>query len=101
LRVWLDEHPEDLEAIRQLRPAGPLVVSHRTGRRTGREGTPRRFDSIWVSSDYAVLDVQYLYDEALAAGSDHAIVVADLTLRPPGSSGDQSHLASGVRKPQD
>jgi hypothetical protein len=30
-RVWLDDHPEELEEIRRLRPAGPLLLD-RTGR---------------------------------------------------------------------
>jgi endonuclease/exonuclease/phosphatase family metal-dependent hydrolase len=83
LRRWLQSHPENLESIRSVRPDGPLLISHRTGRRKGLEGTPRRFDSIWVSDDFAVINVSYLYAEALAAGSDHAVVVADVELRSP------------------
>ena len=45
LRRWLEDHPENLEAIRRARPDGPLLISHRTGRRKGIEGTPRRFNS--------------------------------------------------------
>jgi hypothetical protein len=69
---WLEDHPD-----------GPLLISHRTGRRKGFAGTPRRFDSIWVSDDFAVINVSYLYVDALAAGSGQAAVVADLELRSP------------------
>src|SRR5207249_4459190 len=47
LRRWLDDHPDDLAAIVRDRPAGPLAISHYTGRRKAHRGTPRRFDSIW------------------------------------------------------
>jgi endonuclease/exonuclease/phosphatase family metal-dependent hydrolase len=82
LRVWLDDHPAKMKAIRQERPDGPLEVSHRTGVRKGSLGTPRRFDSIWVSGEFAVRRVRYLYEAALEAGSDHAVVIADLRMEP-------------------
>lgn len=81
LRAWLDNHPDHLAEIRRQRPLGPLEVSHRTGARRGHPGNPRRFDSIWISDHWLVKDVRYLYDEGVAAGSDHALVVADLTLK--------------------
>jgi hypothetical protein len=37
-------------------------------------------DHLWVTSDLEVLDVQRLFDEAVAAGSDHALLLADLAL---------------------
>lgn len=80
LRAWLDVHPERLKEIRRQRPDGPLGISHRTGIRGGNPGTPRRFDSIWVSDHWSVKDVKYLYEEGLNAGGDHAVVVADLAL---------------------
>jgi endonuclease/exonuclease/phosphatase family metal-dependent hydrolase len=83
LRRWLTDHPESVERIRRARPDGPLLISHRTGRRKGLEGTPRRFDSIWVSDDFAVINISYLYADGFVAGSDHAVVVADLELRSP------------------
>lgn len=81
LRVWLNDHPEQLHEIRRQRPKGPLQISHRTGVRRGHPGTPRRFDSIWISDHWSVKDVRYLYGEGLAAGSDHAVVMADMALR--------------------
>jgi endonuclease/exonuclease/phosphatase family metal-dependent hydrolase len=38
-------------------------------------------DHLWATRDLAVLDVQCLPDDAAAAGSDHAVLVADLELR--------------------
>jgi endonuclease/exonuclease/phosphatase family metal-dependent hydrolase len=37
-------------------------------------------DHLWASSDLEVLDVQCLADDAAAAGSDHALLLADLEL---------------------
>ncbi len=36
-----------------------------------------------VTRDFVVRDVRYLYEDAVAAGSDHALVVADLVFREP------------------
>ncbi len=38
-------------------------------------------DHLWATRDLEVLDVQCLADEAAAAGSDHALLLADLALR--------------------
>jgi hypothetical protein len=79
LRRWLADHPAEAAAL-SGRPAGPLAVSHRTGkRRNGFPGTGRRFDSIWITRHWTVLHISHLYDEGIAAGSDHAVIVADLT----------------------
>jgi len=74
LRRHLAAHPEELVRIRADRPSGPLAVSYRTA------GGPARYDHIWASTDLEVTDVRYLYDEALAAGSDHGLVLADFEL---------------------
>lgn len=84
LRLWLRDHPEQLSRIKRERPDGPLAVSHRTGRRRDRPGIDRRFDIIQVSGEFAVRRIEYLLDDALRAGSDHALVIADLELRPAG-----------------
>jgi hypothetical protein len=42
-----------------------------------------RFDSIWITHHWTATHVSHLYDEAITAGSDHAIVAADLTLTHP------------------
>jgi hypothetical protein len=74
LRRYLDRHPEELDRIRAERPEGPLAISHYVF------AQPVRHDHLWVTRDFEVLDVRYLYDEAVAAGSDHALVVADLEI---------------------
>ncbi len=67
----LARHPAELERVRTERPEGPLAVSHRVRAR------PVRSDHIWATGDLEVLDVRYFYDEAVAAGSEHALVLAD------------------------
>jgi hypothetical protein len=54
-----------------------LAVSHRTG--TTRNA--RRYDAIWATDDFVVVDVRYHYEDAVQAGSDHALVLADLDVR--------------------
>lgn len=68
----LQGRADELERIRTERPEGPLAVSHLV-----RARQPVRYDHIWASRDLQVVDVRYLYDEAVAAGSDHAVVIAD------------------------
>lgn len=84
LRRHLKRHPGELERIRATRPGGPLAVSHRV------RGRSVRYDQIWASPDLEVLDVCYLYDEAVAAGSDHALVLADLGTRDDRAGPGQS-----------
>jgi hypothetical protein len=57
-----------------------LALLYRTGHRKLHPGTDRPFDSIWVSSQFEVDAVAYPYAECIAAGSNHAAVIADLTL---------------------
>jgi endonuclease/exonuclease/phosphatase family metal-dependent hydrolase len=40
-------------------------------------------DHLWATSELEVLDVARLTDEAAAAGSDHALLLVDLSLRDP------------------
>jgi endonuclease/exonuclease/phosphatase family metal-dependent hydrolase len=77
LRVWLTAHP--LEAARLLAhsPQGPLAVSYNRGR-LKKVFIPCRYDFIYITPDFVVSEVRYLYEEAIQAGSDHALVVADL-----------------------
>jgi endonuclease/exonuclease/phosphatase (EEP) superfamily protein YafD len=78
LRRWLADQPDEA-AARADHPVGPLAITHRTGKRRDSPGTGRRFDSIWITGHWTVRHVAHLYDEGIAAGSDHAAVVADLT----------------------
>ena len=77
LRIFFEKRPEALAEIRRQRPHGPLAISHIRGR--GSNKTPCRYDFIYVSPDVIVRDVTYLYEEAVEAGSDHALVVACLS----------------------
>jgi hypothetical protein len=78
LRRWLADDPEAAGVLRMRGKDGPLAITHRTGRRKNFAGTGRRFDSIWVSQHLTVRQVIHPYDDGIAAGSDHAPVVADL-----------------------
>jgi hypothetical protein len=78
LRRWLRFHPDEMDRLRASQPSGPLGITHRTGRRKDSPGNPRRFDSIWVSRHWVVRHIEHLYEEGIAAGSDHAPVMVDL-----------------------
>lgn len=79
LRSWIAENPGSSEAL-SAPPLGPLAVTHRTGKRKSSPGTPRRFDCLWITRDWSVKHIGHLYEDAIAAGSDHAIVIAELAL---------------------
>jgi endonuclease/exonuclease/phosphatase family metal-dependent hydrolase len=71
-------NPDLSETIAQSRPKGPLGVSHITGK--GHNPKERRYDFIFVTPDIRVRSVEYLFEEACKAGSDHALVRARLEL---------------------
>jgi endonuclease/exonuclease/phosphatase family metal-dependent hydrolase len=73
-RMWLASHPEEKAKLRRLHPDGPLATTY--NRR--KKGDPRyeRMDRVYATADVAVTDVRHGYDEAIAAGSDHAYVYA-------------------------
>lgn len=83
LRTYLDDHPDELAAICAERPQGPLVTSHRTG-----DGgvNPWRYDAVWLTSHFEVTGVEYHYEAALEAGTDHALVLVDAELDPTRST---------------
>jgi hypothetical protein len=74
LRTYLDGHPEELAVIKADRPDGPLMISHRTG---DQDENRYRYDAVWLSPHFEVKSVQYLYEEAIEAGTDHALVLVD------------------------
>lgn len=53
-----------------------LAISHILGNK--REYTPCRYDFIYATKDIELINIKYLYDEAIEAGSDHALVLAEL-----------------------
>jgi hypothetical protein len=58
-----------------------LALTYTTHR--GGEAGRRRFDSIWATPEFNLRAFSTRYEEALAAGTDHAMLVADLELGPP------------------
>jgi endonuclease/exonuclease/phosphatase family metal-dependent hydrolase len=81
-REVLDADPQRRAEVLAEHPDGPLAVSHLRGR--GGQRTACRYDHVLASPELAVRDVRYLWDEAVAAGSDHALIVASLDLRTDG-----------------
>jgi endonuclease/exonuclease/phosphatase family metal-dependent hydrolase len=80
MRRWLADHPDHATALAAdaARPNGPLAVTHYTGKRKNSPGSPRRFDSVWTTAHWRVKSIDHLYDAAIQAGSDHALVIADI-----------------------
>lgn len=80
-RIWLDMHPELLADLKQKQADMdssqlrylPLAVSHLVSGKY-----PKRYDYIFVSEHFRVIHAEYRLEEAIRAGSDHAMVVADL-----------------------
>jgi hypothetical protein len=73
-RVFLAEHPAEMDRIREKQPDGPLAVSHVTGK------APRRYDFIYVTPDLVPHQVEYDFSTAHAAKGDHAMVKAQLSV---------------------
>lgn len=78
LATYFANNPEAYQAAVQLRPEGPLAVSYVRGSR--KNPTPDQFDFIFASPDIEVLQCTYDYEGGIAAGSDHGIVIADLSV---------------------
>ena len=79
LRLYLADRPDELDMIRADRPDGPLTTSYCTDSAGKRK---YRYDAIWVSSHFTVESVEYVYDEAIEAGTDHGLVLAGLVVGP-------------------
>jgi endonuclease/exonuclease/phosphatase family metal-dependent hydrolase len=75
---WYSAHEDALHRSHQQRPDGPREVSY-TERRAD-PPIPRRYDLIMASRDVQVRDVRYRYSDAMAAGSDHGLVDALVSL---------------------
>lgn len=76
LRLWYAGHPAELKQRLRYYPHGPLADSYHRGRNG--KYLRSRYDSIRVSPGIHVLGVRYLYDDAVRAGSDHALIVAEI-----------------------
>ena len=77
LRLHLAANPNEMDRVLADRPSGPLEVSYRTG---DDDGDRYRYDSIWLSPHFTVNSIDYFYEEAIEAGTDHALVLANVTL---------------------
>jgi hypothetical protein len=74
LLVELEANPAKHEELKQLRPEGPLEVTHARGG----HGVPDRFDYLMISNEFGVDETAYDYEGARDAGSDHGWVSATL-----------------------
>jgi endonuclease/exonuclease/phosphatase family metal-dependent hydrolase len=78
-RLWLIDNHEEYHGIREVQSEEeklevlPLAVSHILV-----SGKKKRYDYIMVSPHFKVSSITYRFDDAIRAGSDHAVVVADL-----------------------
>jgi endonuclease/exonuclease/phosphatase family metal-dependent hydrolase len=76
-RSALAADPERRATILAERPEGPLAVTHLRGR--GANRAECRYDHMLVSPEVDVIALDHLWEEAVAAGSDHALLRAELT----------------------
>jgi endonuclease/exonuclease/phosphatase family metal-dependent hydrolase len=75
LLVYLRGNPDAYRELVSQRPGGPLEVTYTHG------VTPDRYDYIMISPQFEVEDIVHDYEGALAAGSDHGSVWAQLVAR--------------------
>jgi hypothetical protein len=75
-RRWLAANPAEREAIEAERPDGPLAVTHLRGAKN----VPCRYDQVWMSPEWSVESLRHLTEESFGAGSDHALVRANLRI---------------------
>jgi hypothetical protein len=82
-RDYLAAHDDEYQRLRaELPKDGPLAVTYTRG--TKERPTPDRFDYVFMSDELHCVGIEHRYDDAVAAGSDHALVIATLTLRQLG-----------------
>lgn len=80
-RWWPKDHP--------VPSTGPLATSHVTG-------SNRRYDQCFVSEQWQVEGCEYRYQDAVEAGSDHALLVVDLVLGEEARQVDQAPQRDGT-----
>ncbi|MDZ7731777.1 MAG: hypothetical protein U5R31_00505 [Acidimicrobiia bacterium] len=71
-RAWLDDHPDELDRIRRLRPDGQLAITYQ--RSSNNYPKVNRMDRIYTSPAFEVRAMGHEYADALGTGSDHALV---------------------------
>ncbi len=88
------QQPERSAAARIERPDGPIEVSYVEQRTT--PPSLRRYDVILANQEWQVDDVRYDYEASVQAGSDHGLVIADLS---GGRTSPQSPIhVTGIRR---
>lgn len=58
----------------EYREGEPITVSHKIIR----GDKNKRYDFVYVDAKYNIINAEYLYENAIDAGSDHALVVVDI-----------------------
>ena len=86
LRAVLSADPERLAALLGRRPGRSLATTYVRGTRN--RPVAERMDRIFISSAVAANDVEHHLGDAVAVGSDHAVVIADLSLASVGAGGE-------------
>lgn len=66
-----------------LRPAAEDYLAPTYTTHGGGVAGRRRFDSMWATPEFALRTFRTHYEDAVCAGTDHAMLVADLELGPP------------------
>ena len=77
-RDVLARDPQRLAAILARRPGRSLATTYLRGR--SNNAVAERMDRIFVSGEVQVRDVEHHFADAVAVGSDHAVVVAELSM---------------------
>lgn len=77
-REALDADPARRAQALAEAPTGPLATSHVRGR--GERKVACRYDHLLASPELQVEQIEYLWDEAVDAGSDHALLTARVHL---------------------
>ena len=68
--------PMSAISLKKCFAPGPLSKSHNI-RRKGAV----RYDFLFVRDSYEIKSLVYNYDDAVASGSDHAIIVGEVTIQ--------------------
>ena len=75
-RLWLAANPDEQARLEIEHPDGPTAVTHLRGAKN----IPCRYDQVWVSPEWQVESVRHLTEASFEAGSDHALVSAELRI---------------------
>ena len=63
------------KSIEDCEEGKPITVSHNVKRKGA-----VRYDFLFSNNDFEITSCEYLYDEAVKAGSDHAVIVAEFVI---------------------